>query len=179
MKLNCISKKIAEEIIKEKISATGNKVCASGGNQAHTYNHRYVCVDVGQTQYLLSFNRLWCDRSKHIHNSFGQAQFMCYPTRKKIEKNVGGINLFPISKEAEFEFKMMYPGSDRDGNYNGEGKNFAYNAPYDINDDSKEVAECFSEFIGWCEKLCKNNEAAELKNDAEFIKWCKENEETA
>lgn len=171
-KLGRIRRKVESEVKNNEISGitVQTQVGAGTANSGCTKNHKWVCANSEKYQYLMSFNRLWCDRSNHICNSFGQAQFMCYPTKK----NVGGINLLPVSDEAKFAFKMMYPSSDRDGKYNGEGTNFAYNAPYDINDDAQEIAECFAEFIRWCEKLFENDDSVELKNDAEFIKWCDE-----
>lgn len=115
-------------------------------------NHKYFCVDIGQTQYLMSFNRLWCDvkaNGTHICNNFGQAQFMCFPKENKEKKEDGQINLF------HGEFELMYPSSDRDGEYNSKAGHLAYNAPYSINDYVEVIAKGFVEFIELCE-IMKN-----------------------
>lgn len=170
-KLGCIKKKL-------EIAGVHASVPKPTAKTAAVDNHRYVLAKSEKNEYLMSFNRLWCDDSDsdnktfHIHNNFGQAQFMCYPRAD------GDINSLPdgFTKRGRIKhkFELMYPRFDEDGKSEGKGRHLVFNAPYDINDDAKEIAKCFSKFIAWCEKLCENNEAAELKNDAEFIKWCDE-----
>ena len=93
----------------------------------------------------MSFNRLQCDHKNHIHNSFGQAQFMCYPVKEK------HINLFGR------ELELMYPESaeNEDRNKNEKGGHRVYNAPYDIDSPAGEIAEGFAAFIQECEEKGK------------------------
>ena len=140
-------------------------------------NHRYFYVNTEETQYLMSFNRLWFavrDNDTHICNNFGQAQFMCYPRKD------GDINSFPnTGGRAKYEFELMYPNSAEDGISEGKGRHLVFNAPYDINCGAEKIAKCFAEFIGLCEELCKKDKdgTINLKDDHEFIKWCEKNKE--
>lgn len=152
-----------EEIIKgsKKLKAAGASISVSKPTKERkwVYNHRYISMETGEQiylekiQYLIAFNRLWCDDKNHVHNSFGQAQFMCYPA---VDKH---INLLSDG------FKMMYPRSDRDGKYSSEARHLVYNAPYDINDDAKVIAKGFVEFIESCEAK------RIFRTVAKFISW--------
>lgn len=125
--------------IKNRVNKLLGKVSrVGGGNKADTYNHRYVRANIGQNQYLMSFNRLWRgdkDGVRHICNNFGQAQFMCYPIEDK------QINLFPDG------FKLMYPNSAEDEDRIEDAGHRVYNAPYDIKSNAEEIAKCFIGFI--------------------------------
>lgn len=152
-----------EEIIKgsKKLKVAGVSISVSRPNKARewVYNHRYISMETGEQiylekiQYLIAFNRLWCDDKNHVHNSFGQAQFMCYPAANE------HINLLSDG------FKMMYPRSDRDGKYSSEARHLVYSAPYDINDDAKVIAKGFVEFIESCEAK------RIFRTVAKFISW--------
>lgn len=164
-RLECIRKKIEEKSI-PNITVYGK---VSKGNPPNI-NHRYICVNSGGNQYLLSFNRLWCEdrdgdsdngsdnQTFHIHNNFGQAQFMCYPI-KVAREAVGEINCI------DGKFRLMYPNSDEDRQYKSEAGHIAYNAPYTIKNTPEEIAESFVRFIELCEVkriLC---------SAAQFIFW--------
>lgn len=166
-KLDCILKKVLE---KETIKEENKRNRVQPGeckDRPHTHNHKYFCVNIGDNQYLMSFNRLWCyvkDDVNHICNNFGQAQFMCYPIKREKKANgkediVGEINLF------DGKFELMYPNSAEDGIHYGKFTHLAYNAPYNINNTSEDIAKGFVEFIKWCEgnKARKKDEACEEK----------------
>ena len=155
-KLKNISETVkANEAVKE-VKVPRSQICPTNGKEDYTHNHWYVCVKSKENEYLMSFNRLWCDDSDsdnktfHIHNNFGQAQFMCYPRAHK------QINLF------QGKFELMYPssGDDGEGRFNCESGYFVYNAPYNIDSDAKEIADCFAKFIKTREGngRCKENE---------------------
>lgn len=165
-KLNCICKKLVEQ---EKVKVPKD-LSPKYGSQPWTVNHRYVYVDIEKNEYLLSFNRLWCAvkaDGNHICNSFGQAQFMCYPIDDKDDKQINCISR---------KFKLMYPRSDEDGKYNSEARHLVYNAPYDIKDCAEAIAKGFAEFIKRCEdgtfiESCENGEFRKLCEDS---KRCEE-----
>ena len=145
-KLGCIRRNAANEEIPG--ITVEEKVKHGSGKDGCTTNHKWICAKTEKHEYLMSFNRLWCDvkdDGTHICNNFGQAQFMCYP------KTDGQINLFPNG------FKMMYPrsGDDGEGRFDCKSGHLAYNPPYDINDCAEMIAKGFVEFIELCE-IMKN-----------------------
>lgn len=162
-RLNCVKKCIKafvkehlEECAKGEVRGDISEITIQdrgGYGEAPNENHMWVCVNSKKNQYLMSFNRLWCDASGgadktfYIHNNFGQAQFMCYPR----EKGHGDINSFPNG------FKLMYPTYDDDDSNDDEKwpdsecGHRVYNAPYDINSSAEEIAKAFVDFIRSCE----------------------------
>lgn len=140
------------------ISAEVNKILGkvstdSGGNKLCTCNHKYVSVDIGENEYLMSFNRLWCDvrtDGNHICSSFGQAQFMCYPIT---DKHINQFRSRISPKKINVEFKMMYPhsGEDDEGRFDHEFTHLVYNAPYSMSSGEEEIAKGFAKFIELCE----------------------------
>ena len=119
--------------------------------------HQFKSEDVGNYQYLLSFNRLWCDNEKHIHNNFGQVQFMRYRIKCDSGKELAG-RYQNINWAQGPEFQMMYPDSAEDANwtYDKESGHVVYNYQYkdkqknlkDLNDEEiGNIAEAFKAFI--------------------------------
>ncbi len=134
-------------------------------------NQRWVETTEGNYGYLFSFNRLWCDNNHHIHNNFGQVQFMRYPIAD------GQINL------VNGGFQMMYPACGGDYSackdcdkckkhtkdyhtkyYKATSGHISYNAPFELktivgengtidfkSDKTKmwaeEIAKAFANFI--------------------------------
>lgn len=163
-KLDCIRKRVKETV---KTKRTGIGPGEQKTINECVRNHKYISVKTEKNEYLMSFNRLWCDvktDGNHICNNFGQAQFMCYPIDDK------QINCFSR------KFKLMYPRSDEDGKYNSEATHLVYNPPYDINDSTEAIAKGFAEFIKRCEdgtfiESCENGEFRKLCEDS---KRCEE-----
>lgn len=135
-----------------------------GGNQQQTVCHRFNYGNIGNYQYLISFNRLWCDANRHIHNNFGQMQFMRY--RIKCDNGKEFADRYQnINWGVGPEFRMMYPSfdEDRDGQFDPDSGHLSYNAPFELKQivsdgkidwDSEctkkwisEVAKAFDEFI--------------------------------
>ena len=126
------------------VSWTGNRGSKgskySEGEKPHVCNHIWKAGQIGKYEYLLSFNRLWCEtldadkdadkKEYRIHNNFGQMQFMRYMIKNE------HIN-FPNGKGM---FKMMYPSSDE----NGEGRfdctsgHLVFNAPCTFPKDDED-----------------------------------------
>ena len=151
-KLECI-KAAAESKTPPEITIGG--VSEGTAKEGCTYNHKWICAKSEKNEYLMSFNRLWCDAKDdgtHIHNNFGQAQFMCFPREiNRRGKDVGNINRF--SDGSSVIFKLMYPrsGDDGEGRFDCESGHLVYNASYDINCDAEKIAQAFVEFIELCE----------------------------
>lgn len=145
-------KRILDEVGGKEISGitVAKKVSVGVAKDGCTTNHKYFCAYSEKKQYLMSFNRLWCDvrtDGNHIYNNFGQAQFMCFPRElNNLGEDVGNINRFPDGK-----FKMMYPNSAEDEVRTKDAGHRVYNAPYNIRSDTKEIAGCFVKFIKQCE----------------------------
>lgn len=122
------------------------------GNASKSYyctnNHQLVWINADNYQYLVSFNRLWCDDKNHIHNNFGQAQFM----RFKSQINKAGS-----------KFKMMYPssGDDGEGRCDLDSGHLSYNAPFNIKSNASDIAKAFEKFI----YLGKTAETGEIKDE--------------
>ena len=172
-KLDCIREKV-----KGKVQT--KRIWIGPGKEENTNecirNHKYICAYIEKTDYLMSFNRLWCDVKTdgiHICNNFGQAQFMCFPREIKNGSDKGNINRFPNK-----EFKMMYPRSAEDGELEGSGRHLVFNTPYDINSDVEKIAKCFAEFIRLCEELCEKDTEVELCKSDELLQWCEETKQT-
>ena len=115
-----------------------------------TKNHQLIWTDALNYQYLLSFNRLWCDADHHIHNNFGQVQFMRY----RITDRDGSPLKFEHLKNINWNhdhtsFQMMYPaiGEDGEGRFDPDSKHLSYNAPFTINDCPVLIANAFTRFI--------------------------------
>lgn len=166
--LNCLTNKLGliwdetDRIIKsnKEFATLVQKHNIPGFTGKYVRNHKYVSADTKKNQYLLSFSRLWCDSERdnaifHIHNNFGQAQFMCYPKENKEKGEAGQINLFPDGATSggglKYKFELMYPSSGEDGEYNSKAGHLVYNAPYNINDCVEAIAKGFAGFIELCE----------------------------
>lgn len=125
--------------------------------------------------YLISFNRLWCDADNHIHNNFGQVQFMRYRIKcdngKELADRYQNINW-----DVDPKFKMMYPTSDETAegganytfNLNDASGHLSYNAPFDIKSDAETIAKAFAKFIEICEKT---GEDLEKQLNEEYKKY--------
>lgn len=157
-KLCCIKEKVKETKFYKEPDKPKSIAIGPGEQEKspHTWNHKYIRAKIGENEFLMSFNRLWCDvraDGKHICNNFGQVQFMAYPR----ENGHGDINSFPNG------FKLMYPrsGDDDESRIDLESKHLTYNAPYDINSSAEEIAQAFVEFIQWCEAKEQHKETAQ------------------
>lgn len=118
----------------------------------YTYGHFYNYYDEDLYGYIISLNRLWCDEKNHIHNNFGQIQFMRYS--REFEQ---------INFDKDGKFKMMYPhsGDDFDYNVDSDTGHIVCNPPLSIMDPDifnkesekydekkiKKIADCFKDFI--------------------------------
>lgn len=127
-------------------------------------NHRWVATSRENYGYLFSFNRLWCDTDKHIHNNFGQVQFMRYRIKCDSGKELAD-RYQNINWDVGPKFKMMYPisGEDGEGQFDRDSGHLSYNAPFELSqivsdgkidwnsEHIKEwisgVAKAFAEFI--------------------------------
>lgn len=118
--------------------------------ESHKYRIVNSCTEKPY-QYLISFNRLWCDACSCIHNNFGQVQFMRYPKDKQ-------INFFKDER-----FVLMYPASGKNGEgcFDADSGRLSYNAPFTINACSQAIAKAFAEFIDLCEIMDQKKEKSD------------------
>lgn len=142
--------------------------------------HKYKTAKTNDNDkygYLISFNRLWCkktgDKEYHIHNNFGQVQFMRY--RIKCDSGKEFANRYQnINWDVGPEFKMMYPTSDESAeggsnymyNLDGGSGHLSYNVPFTINDCPELIAKAFAKFIELGEQAEKGKkEVEDIPND--------------
>lgn len=177
---NVVKKTLTQ--IKNSIDIPGIIVCYSSGKASAkyhcTYNHQWIVAstckekcnicpsskkDCTIYEYLLSFNRLTCEGEKspyHIHNYFGQVQFMRYLKKAWTVNHVITGEKTTIcqgrgkgNEKDVYDFKMMYPlsGKDGEGRFDPDSGHLSYNAPFTINDCPQAIAKAFAEFIDLCE----------------------------
>ena len=133
--------------------------------------HRYKYVNVDPYQYLISFNRLWCDNGKHIHNTLGMMQVMRYRVKCDCGKDLAAK--YQINWDKGTNFKMMYPSSGEHGagRYDPESGSLVYNMPFSILESKNENVVI--------EKWANNVSGlfSEIINNEDLGGWAKANSE--